>query len=552
MGLKEDKTITDIVQAVKESDAKKTKGYDTQATVTRVEDGKAWVNIPGGVPETPAELTINAQPGDIVMVRVAGGRAFLLGNATNPPTDDATAREALSNAADALQSAVNAKRAADSAEASAETAKAAAEDAVETAESVHDIAVQAQTDAATAKASAENANEYAARALGNLSTVQSVTETLNWITQHGTMTRTTDTALDPTHVYFVQDNNGDYVVGNVHYSVVTEPKLADISTYYELSIDESLNNYVATHLALTDEGLYVMADDSEWKLLIKPDGVYVVDPQGNYASQFKNFAQLGLSTGAHSIIDENGQRFYASNGRTLLANIGYGATQEAGQKNPYYTFGFRTPSSAIGSYSVAEGGGVTASGTASHAEGNITVASEACAHAEGLQTTASGTASHAEGLQTTASGQSSHAQNEGTIAAKDNQTAIGKWNIEDTETTASKQKAFIIGNGTSNASRSNAFSVDWNGNVEASGDIEDGSGNVLRDKADSSDLADYLPLTGGTLTGELDGTNATMSGDITSKTAKLDISNYTTAGNVDKTIYDALNSLGWLSDCVES
>lgn len=32
----------------------------------------------------------------------------------------------------------------------------------------------------------------------------------------------------------------------------------------------------------------------------------------------------------------------------------------------------------------------------------------------------------------------------------------------------------------------------------------------------------------------------------------IDLNKYTTSGHVDKTICDALNSLGWLSDCTES
>lgn len=69
-------------------------GYDTTATVTRVEGGTAWVHIPGGVDETPVRLTINAKSGDNVQVRVSNGRAFLIGNGTAPPTDDVRANEA--------------------------------------------------------------------------------------------------------------------------------------------------------------------------------------------------------------------------------------------------------------------------------------------------------------------------------------------------------------------------------------------------------------------------------------------------------------------------
>jgi hypothetical protein len=58
------------------------------------------------------------------------------------------------------------------------------------------------------------------------------------------------------------------------------------------------------------------------------------------------------------------------------------------------------------------------------------------------------------------------------IASDNSQTAIGKYNEEDTG-------AFLIGNGSDDSNRSNALKVDWSGNVTAAGDIEDGSGNVL-------------------------------------------------------------------------
>ena len=273
----------EIVKTIREDKNKGTKPYDTQATVMRVEDGTAWVRIPGGVDETPAQLTMDAKEGDNVQVRVSGGRAWLAGNGTSPPTDDTKAVEANENAK--------------SASIAARAAFNAAENAQTDAERAHYAAEQAETEAAEAKTSATNASEYASRALGNLSTVQSVTETLNWITQHGTMTLTTDTALDPSHVYFTQDENGDYVVGNVHYSIVAEPKKSDLSTYYVLSIDESLNNYVATHLALTDEGLWVLSDTNGWRLLVAGDGVSIIDSQGKTVAQYRSTITLGTNDG---------------------------------------------------------------------------------------------------------------------------------------------------------------------------------------------------------------------------------------------------------------
>ena len=83
------------------------------------------------------------------------------------------------------------------------------------------------------------------------------------------------------------------------------------------------------------------------------------------------------------------------------------------------------------------------------------------AHAEGGGTTASGTNAHAEGGGTTASGNFSHAEGLFTKASSNNQHVQGKFNREDTK----NKYAFIIGNGTSDSERSNAFAIDWDGNI---------------------------------------------------------------------------------------
>jgi len=96
------KTVKDLAAAIKES-GKTTQAYDTQATVTRVTGGTAWVHIPGGVDETPVQLSVNAKKGDTVNVRVSGGRAWITGNSTAPPTDDTAAKVANKNALKALK-----------------------------------------------------------------------------------------------------------------------------------------------------------------------------------------------------------------------------------------------------------------------------------------------------------------------------------------------------------------------------------------------------------------------------------------------------------------
>lgn len=72
----------------------KTKAYDAVAKVLRVDEKTAYVHIDGGADETPAQMTINCKAGDSVKIRVSGGRAWLTGNLTSPPTDDTAANEA--------------------------------------------------------------------------------------------------------------------------------------------------------------------------------------------------------------------------------------------------------------------------------------------------------------------------------------------------------------------------------------------------------------------------------------------------------------------------
>lgn len=116
---------------------------------------------------------------------------------------------------------------------------------------------------------------------------------------------------------------------------------------------------------------------------------------------------------------------------------------------------------ASGAYSHTEGSETTASEAYSHAEGSNTTASGVASHAEGSNTTASGMASHAEGSNTQASGAYSHTEGYDTIAYSQYQHVQGKYNIEDAE----DKYAHIVGNGTFTTKRSNAHTLDWEGNA---------------------------------------------------------------------------------------
>ena len=92
--------IKKLADTITEISKIKVSSYDTEAEVKRVEGDIAWVHIPGGVDETPVQLTTNAKKGDVVKVRVSGGKAWITGNATSPPTDDTKAIEVENNVKD--------------------------------------------------------------------------------------------------------------------------------------------------------------------------------------------------------------------------------------------------------------------------------------------------------------------------------------------------------------------------------------------------------------------------------------------------------------------
>ena len=168
---------------------------------------------------------------------------------------------------------------------------------------------------------------------------------------------------------------------------------------------------------------------------------------------------------------------------------------------------------ASGDWAIAEGKATEASGTSSHAEGERTVASGYASHAEGYTTLATGGNSHAEGSSTKAYGhdshvegigtetgmstsavagsaahaegrgtkaiaEASHAEGEGTIANGRYQHVGGKYNIADSGTEAHVWNGTyveIIGNGTSDSNRSNARTLDWNGNEVLAGKLTVGA-----------------------------------------------------------------------------
>lgn len=140
----------------------------------------------------------------------------------------------------------------------------------------------------------------------------------------------------------------------------------------------------------------------------------------------------------------------------------------------------------------------TASGYASHVEGGGCHAEASCSHSEGLATTTKGNYSHSEGRYTIASSPAQHVE--------------GVANIEDTASTY----IHIAGNGDWDA-RSNAYTLDWNGNAWYAGDVYIGSTSGINKDEGSKKLAteEIVPtnLKNGSSAGSLRGLNTLAEDD---------------------------------------
>ena len=171
-----------------------------------------------------------------------------------------------------------------------------------------------------------------------------------------------------------------------------------------------------------------------------------------------------------------------------LDNMSNRLDDKMSSTNPVATGSFsmgRYEGSVVGANSHTEGRDATASGNNSHAEGDYTSAYGNNSHAEGESTAAYGNNSHAEGENTCAYGKNSHAEGVGTIARDNNSHVEGKFNIDDSD----EKHAHIVGNGWSKIARSNAHTLDWEGNAWYQGDVYVGSTSGVNRDEGSKKLA---------------------------------------------------------------
>lgn len=364
-----DKLAKELKAQMTASDDRKPKPYDTQAEVLRVEDGTAWVHIPGGVQETPVRLTMNAKKGDMVNVHVANGTAWITGNGTNPPTDDTTANAAKSIAIiaddkseEALAEANRAKDAADRAEAEAGRAYEAAEQAVYDAGRAQEAAETAQAIVIELEDEVSELDERVDTAEGNITTIEgNITSLGNRVTTaEGNITRVegnvsglatrVDTAEGKVTTLEGEVDTLDTNVGNLSSRVSTaEGKVTavegNITTLQgrvadaEDDITDTLNglalaqdivgtvNWITSHSTITDDttptsgkSYYIKNQDGTFTLVTDTtgknphaEGWYELDEaMSNYVASHLALTNSGLCL----TNDSNGWKVLVSSGAT--------------------------------------------------------------------------------------------------------------------------------------------------------------------------------------------------------------------------------------------
>lgn len=199
------------------------------------------------------------------------------------------------------------------------------------------------------------------------------------------------------------------------------------------------------------------------------------EARGQYShSEGVNTFALGEGSHAEGNKTIASGRFSHAEGESTFAEfVGAHAEGYLSKAHGYNSHAEGNGTLADANSSHAEGTGSEARGDSSHAEGYKTTASGQESHAEGYQTIADGSVSHAEGDRTISNGHYSHTEGQSTIADGRSTHVFGEYNVQNPDSQDVRQRGKfveIVGNGDSNA-RSNARTLDWQGNETLAGNL---------------------------------------------------------------------------------
>lgn len=285
--------------------------------VSRIDnEGVVWVRLAGSNNETPtASTSAEVESGDDVTVEWRNNKLYIGGNYSNP--------SAGSIRVDAVQQAAQvANQAAANAVADAGVARSAAQQAQATAEAVEGIAIRAEQSATDAQSSADSARSSANTALDQLGIIENVVGVLDLLSKHGTYSEITDTEAVAENGKWYFTRSGAGTATNPYTYAVANLNVGDsVTGYYELTdIDEAITNYVSSHLALTDDGLSLQQDGSDYRLLISTDGLKIIGANGATVASYGTETTIGNATGFNVKITGTELGFYQGAQRVAYIN----------------------------------------------------------------------------------------------------------------------------------------------------------------------------------------------------------------------------------------
>ncbi len=130
---------------------------------------------------------------------------------------------------------------------------------------------------------------------------------------------TADTTIDTGKTYYERTGSGTEEDPYV-YTAVETPVQTDLPTYYEkyyvlVGIDEAIENYVASHMVLLNDGLWLQASDNEAKIQISTEqgneGVIIYGSDNKALAHYGSTSVIGDKEGFHIKIDGQRIRFYS-------------------------------------------------------------------------------------------------------------------------------------------------------------------------------------------------------------------------------------------------
>lgn len=309
-----------LMKAVRGRPKRATQNEGTATLIRRDADGTAYVRIPGSSIDTPVNgsETSSAMPGESVRYSINGGRLSITGNTSSPSVGGAYVTRQVAPALDMASDAID----------QSAIARSAAESAIHDAGVAHDAAMDAQDSAVNAQESADQAtsdalaaNDAARSALLGLSTVEDVVDVIEWLSSHSTPS--TDTEAVAGKRYYTRDPDSGSMTRVTEIEDNANPAALG---WWEM--DDAVTQYLAAHLAMTDNGLNVMVDGQSGYMHIGTlkdggkYGTYILDKDSRSLARFGEHTRIGRDDSMHVDITDGSESTATTKRLFSIANAG--------------------------------------------------------------------------------------------------------------------------------------------------------------------------------------------------------------------------------------